>query len=134
MQALRVERLLRDGSELTIQHRNIRRVTGGRKSRIGAAAGTRRGPLHVREIGRDGVRGSDVVGLRFTDINWQDATPEIQWKVDRQKALQLGINFSDVANTLNQATNGTIATSYYQENGFQYPIIVQVPRGCRSER
>jgi HAE1 family hydrophobic/amphiphilic exporter-1 len=72
-----------------------------------------------------------VPGFENVDVNWQDATPEIQWKVDRQKALQLGVNFTDVANTLDTATNGDIA-SYYQENGFQYPIIVQLPEAERK--
>src|SRR5262249_20729247 len=67
------------------------------------------------------VRG--VPGLENVDVNWQEATPELQWKVDRQKAMQMGVTFSDIANTINTATNGTIA-SYYQEKGFQYPILV----------
>jgi len=75
------------------------------------------------------VRG--VQGLENLDVNWQEAMPEIQWHVDRQKALQLGITFSDIANTINTATNGTI-TSYYQEKGFQYPIIVQLPEASRK--
>jgi len=57
--------------------------------------------------------------------------PEIQWKVDRQKAAQLGVSFSDISGTLNTATNGSIAT-YYQEKGFQYPIIVQLPEAKRK--
>ncbi len=51
--------------------------------------------------------------------------------MDRQKALQLGVSFADIANTLNTATNGTI-TTYYQEKGFQYPIIVQMPEATRK--
>jgi len=73
----------------------------------------------------------DVRGLENLDINWQEAMPEIQWRVDRDKALQLGISFSDIANTINTATNGSIA-SYYQESGFQYPIIVQMPEATRK--
>jgi HAE1 family hydrophobic/amphiphilic exporter-1 len=72
-----------------------------------------------------------VAGLENLDVNWQEAMPEIQWKVDRQKALQLGVSFSDIANTLNTATNGSI-TTYYQEKGFQYPIIVQLPEARRK--
>jgi HAE1 family hydrophobic/amphiphilic exporter-1 len=75
------------------------------------------------------VRG--VAGYENVDVNWEEATPEIQWNVDRQKALQHGVSFSDVANTINTATNGTIA-SYYHENGFQYPIIVQTPENTRK--
>lgn len=77
----------------------------------------------------DRVRG--VPGFENVDVNWQQATPEVQWKVDRQKALQLGLSFSDIANTINTATNGTIA-SYYQEGGFQYPIIVDLPEAQRK--
>jgi len=72
-----------------------------------------------------------VRGLENLDVNWQDAMPEIQWKVDRQKARQLGVSFADIANTLNTATNGTI-TTYYQEKGFQYPILVQLPEAARK--
>jgi HAE1 family hydrophobic/amphiphilic exporter-1 len=51
--------------------------------------------------------------------------------VNRAKALQFGLSFSDIANTISTATNGTIA-SYYQEEGFQYPIIVQLPESARK--
>ncbi|MDE2127508.1 MAG: efflux RND transporter permease subunit [Armatimonadetes bacterium] len=72
-----------------------------------------------------------IPGLANVDVNWQEATPEIQWHVNRQKAAELGLNFSDVANTVNTATNGNIA-SYYEENGYQYPIIVQFPQADRK--
>lgn len=72
-----------------------------------------------------------IPGLENLDVNWQEAMPEIQWTVDRDKASQLGLSFSDVANTINTATNGSIA-SFYQEGGFQYPIIVQVPERKRK--
>ena len=67
-----------------------------------------------------------IPGFENVDVNWQAAMPEIQWKVDREKASHLGLSFSDIANTINTATNGDIS-SYYQEQGFQYPIIVQLP-------
>jgi len=72
-----------------------------------------------------------VPGLENVDVGWDEAMPEIQWVLDRDKAQQLGISFSDVANTIGTATNGTIS-SYYQENGFQYPIIVQLPESQRK--
>ena len=72
-----------------------------------------------------------IPGLENLDLNWQEAMPEIQWKVDREKAQQLGVSFEDVADTINTATNGSIA-SWYQEKGFQYPIIVQVPEAQRK--
>jgi len=73
----------------------------------------------------------DVPGLENVDVNWQEAMPEVQWQVDRQKAIQLGVSFKDISDALNTATNGSIAT-YYQEEGFQYPIIVQLPEADRK--
>ena len=73
----------------------------------------------------------DVPGYENIDVNWEDATPELQWSIDRDKAAQLGLSFQDVAATIGAATNGTIA-SYYQENGFQYPIQVQLPEAKRK--
>ncbi len=77
------------------------------------------------------ARERGIPGLQNLDVNWQEAQPEIRWAVDRGVAQQLGISYLDVANTLNTATNGSIA-SYYQEQGFQYPIIVQMPEGVRK--
>jgi hydrophobic/amphiphilic exporter-1 (mainly G- bacteria), HAE1 family len=73
----------------------------------------------------------DVPGYENVDVNWQDSTPEIQWHVDRAKAAQLGLSFRDISDTISAATNGDIA-SYYQENGFQYPIQVQLPEARRK--
>jgi HAE1 family hydrophobic/amphiphilic exporter-1 len=72
-----------------------------------------------------------IPGLENLDVNWAESMPEIQWQVNRQKANQLGCSFSDIADTINIATNGAIS-SYYQEAGFQYPIIVQVPERRRK--
>jgi HAE1 family hydrophobic/amphiphilic exporter-1 len=83
-------------------------------------------------LGKDlSAKMRDVTGLENVDVNWQEAKPELQWKVDRQKALQLGVTFEDIADTINTATRGTIS-SYYQEQGFQYPIIVQLPEERRK--
>jgi HAE1 family hydrophobic/amphiphilic exporter-1 len=86
----------------------------------------------LTSLGREVMaRVGSIPGYENVDVNWQEAMPEIQWKVDREKAQQLGLSFADVADTLSTATNGSIA-SYYQEKGFQYPIIVQVPEHSRK--
>ncbi|MCW3061835.1 MAG: multidrug efflux transporter [Capsulimonas sp.] len=85
----------------------------------------------LASIGQDvvaKVRG--IPGITGVDVNWQEASPEMQWKIDRDKAIQQGVTFQDVANTLGAATNGSVS-SYYQENGYQYPIVVQVPEEKR---
>lgn len=76
-------------------------------------------------------RMQSIPGLENADLDWEESMPEIQWKIDRQKAMHLGVSFSDVASTINTATNGRIC-SYYQEKGFQYPIIVQLPESRRK--
>ncbi|MBC8064075.1 MAG: efflux RND transporter permease subunit, partial [Chlorobia bacterium] len=68
----------------------------------------------------------NIPGLESVDLAIQDASPELQWKVDRQKAAQLGVSFSDIASAIGTATSGSLST-YYQDGGFQYPIYVQVP-------
>jgi HAE1 family hydrophobic/amphiphilic exporter-1 len=78
-------------------------------------------------------KGRDVTGWQNVDVNWQDATPELQWKVDRQKALQLGLSFADIAGAIGTATRGTIA-SYYQENGFPVPDPGAVARRAAQDR
>lgn len=72
----------------------------------------------------------DIPGLQNVDTSVQDTTPEIQWKVNRDTAALYDVTFSDVAGTLSAATNGNLS-SYYQENGYQYPIYVDVPRSKR---
>lgn len=72
-----------------------------------------------------------IPGLESVDTNIQDSTPELRWNVDRNKALQLGVSFHDIANTLYTASAGTLST-YYQEGGFEYPIYVQVPEKKRK--
>ncbi len=71
-----------------------------------------------------------VPGLTNLDTNWQEASPEIQFTVDREKLMQLGLGFQEVADTLGTATKGREA-SYFQEGGFQYPILVQFPEKDR---
>ncbi len=72
-----------------------------------------------------------IPGLTGVDTSLQDTTPELQFSIDRDKAQSLGVSFDDIAHTLAASTNGQLST-YYQENGFQYPIYVQVPLGARS--
>ena len=74
---------------------------------------------------------SKVPGLASVDLGIQERTPELRWVVDRDKALEYGVTFQDIANTLSSATAGALST-YYQENGFQYPIYTQVSEADRK--
>jgi site-specific recombinase XerD len=58
-------------------------------------------PLGARDqaiillMARLGLRGSDIVGLRFTDINWQDATLVVSGKSRRETRLPLPQDVGD---------------------------------------
>ena len=74
---------------------------------------------------------TDVPGLQNVDVAVQEAAPELQWRVDRQKAQTLGVTFQQVAQTLSASTNGRLST-YFQEDDLQYPIYVQTPENQRK--
>ena len=65
-----------------------------------------------------------IPGVIRPDTNVTANAPEIDVRIDRRKAAQLGFATGDIAADIATATSGTIA-SYYQVNGIQYPIFVQ---------
>lgn len=82
----------------------------------------------AREV-QEALKG--IPGLESVDVNFEEASPEVQWKIDREKATLLGVSYADVASAIAGATGG-ILTTYYQENGFQYPIYAQLPLNQRE--
>src|SRR6202011_4538590 len=71
-----------------------------------------------------------IPGITNADTNITPSQPEVDIKVDRRIAAQLGLSTGDVATIISTATSGTIA-SYWQTNGTQYPIMVQLPPAQR---
>lgn len=67
-----------------------------------------------------------IPGVGTPDKNVTEAQPEVDVSIDRSKAMMSGLGTGDIASFINTATNGTIA-SFYQVNGIQYPIIVELP-------
>jgi HAE1 family hydrophobic/amphiphilic exporter-1 len=72
-----------------------------------------------------------IPGLGNLDISWQPGTPELMVVVDRAKAAQFGLSFSDIAGTVEAATGGAIPT-YYEQNGLQYRFRVQAIEAQRA--
>lgn len=66
-----------------------------------------------------------IQGVIRPDTNVTAAQPEVDVHIDRRKAAQLGFSTGDIGTLISTATTGTIA-SYYQVNGIQYPIYVQL--------
>lgn len=67
----------------------------------------------------------EVNGLTGVDVSIDVTKPEYQIIVDRQKAVDLGFNVSQVATTVKSMVDGVIPTQY-KEKGYYYPVRVVV--------
>jgi hydrophobic/amphiphilic exporter-1 (mainly G- bacteria), HAE1 family len=73
-----------------------------------------------------------IPGVGDPDKNVTNSQPEVRVAIDRRRAMELGLATGDVAQFVSSATSGSVA-SYYQINGIQYPIIIQLaPNQRRS--
>ena len=59
---------------------------------------------------------SDIPGLTDVEGSSEDVVPEARVVLDRQKASQYGITTSSMANALNTAVSGSVATQYKVDN------------------
>jgi len=71
----------------------------------------------------DSVRA--VKGVVEPRISLEEGQPELQVKIDRDKASSLGLNFSQIAQTIRSANAGTVA-SWFREGGDEYNILVRL--------
>jgi HAE1 family hydrophobic/amphiphilic exporter-1 len=69
---------------------------------------------------------AQIPGVVRPDTNTTDNQPEIDIKLNRRVAAELGVTTQQIAQAIDTSTNGTIA-SYWQLNGQLYPILVQLP-------
>jgi HAE1 family hydrophobic/amphiphilic exporter-1 len=67
-----------------------------------------------------------IQGLQPPQASITNSQPEVDISVNRSQSAQLGIDTNTVAQVIDTATSGAIA-SYMQINATQYPIIVQLP-------
>ena len=88
-----------------------------------AVMGGGRAPVEIKLFGKDldvlkgladGVvaRIQNVPGLRDVNHTLAEGKPEYQIRIDRDRAARLGLMVSQVANTVQTATLGTVATRY----------------------
>ena len=73
---------------------------------------------------------SRIPGVLTPDKNVTNSQPEIDVSIDRTRLMEAGMGTGDLAQFVSTATNGSIA-SYYQINGIQYPIVVEMPASQR---
>ncbi len=82
-------------------------------------------PVFMEEVGKSPVFSNSDVNLKFNK-------PELNIKIDRNKATGMGVNVSDISTTLQLALSGG-RYGYFLRNGKQYQIIGQVERENRSK-
>jgi len=58
-------------------------------------------------------------------MSFEEGQPELQIRIDRDKASSLGLNFSQIAQTIRTANAGTVA-SWFREGGDEYNILVRL--------
>jgi hydrophobe/amphiphile efflux-1 (HAE1) family protein len=82
-------------------------------------------PKFLDEARKDSVFGNVDANLKFNK-------PEVNIKIDRLKATDLGVNVIDISNTIAFAFSGR-RYDYFLRNGKQYYVIGQVQRDDRSK-
>ena len=74
----------------------------------------------------------DVPGLVDVRDNFEDAKPELQFRVDRRRAALLGVDTRGVGEFIRTAVNGVEATRF-RAGEDEYDITVRLPEGDRVD-
>jgi HAE1 family hydrophobic/amphiphilic exporter-1 len=72
-----------------------------------------------------------VPGVTDSQVSRREGKPEMLVTVDRQKAATMGLNVSDLADSLRTTVGGRIATRY-RERGNEYNILVRLQEQDRQ--
>ena len=73
-----------------------------------------------------------IDGLVEITQDMETGLPQWDIVIDREKAFDLGLTISEVAAEINRQINGTTATSYTDENGDTYDIVVRLKEEDRK--
>jgi HAE1 family hydrophobic/amphiphilic exporter-1 len=100
------------------------RILGGREERL--EVDVRGYDLEVGAQIAEQVREiiESVDGTVNVRVSREEGKPELNVKVNRNKASSLGLNLATVADTLNTGLTGTVATRY-REGGDEFDILVR---------
>lgn len=99
-------------------------------------------PFVIEIYGHDLKKGKDLAGeiakelrgikgIVDVEISRKFGKPELQVKIDRDKAAHLGLNVSDIGNTIKIFFSGKKATKY-REKGKEYDIFVRLQEEDRK--
>jgi HAE1 family hydrophobic/amphiphilic exporter-1 len=67
----------------------------------------------------------EVPGILNPDVSWRVGRPEVQVRIDRVRAAEMGFSVGEIATTLRDALEGN-TTAKYREAGDEYDIRVQL--------
>ncbi len=73
-----------------------------------------------------------IRGVGDIEISRKEGKPELQIVIDREKSARLGLNVTELANTVRTFIDGKAATQY-REGGDEYDIFVRLRPEDRSE-
>jgi hydrophobic/amphiphilic exporter-1 (mainly G- bacteria), HAE1 family len=120
------------------------RVSSGGGGFGGGGFGQGLGSIRISLIGPD-IEVLKGLSNRIEEVMLQDslvisvdnprinATPELVYRIDRERVSRMGSNISEVANALKTQTRGTL-TGYYREDGREIPIEVRTDLMFRTNR
>ncbi|HKY61546.1 MAG TPA: efflux RND transporter permease subunit [Gemmatimonadota bacterium] len=69
----------------------------------------------------------DIPGLENLEPSSEEASPQVNIELDRERAASLGLDVAEVGQTLRTALDGTIATRYTEGNR-EHDVRVMLPR------
>ena len=104
-------------------------------ARMITSAGTGQIPIEVKIFGKDieklaqianGLVADckDIEGLYDVDTTLRHGKPELHFKIDREKASQMGLSLAQVASTIRTSFEGQVAT-LYRTGGEEYDLRVK---------
>jgi len=75
---------------------------------------------------------SEHPGTFSTELSWREGRPELQARIDRDRAAQFGISVAQIASALRTSLEGDTSTKF-REAGKEYDIRVVLPKEQRVQ-
>jgi HAE1 family hydrophobic/amphiphilic exporter-1 len=85
----------------------------------------------ARELMQDLLKKPQLADVR---ANLNFSNPEVQVRINRQLASDLGVRISDVASAVRLLMSGDDEVSTYKEEGEQYPVTMRLMPGQRDDQ
>uniref|UniRef100_A0A832ML19 Efflux RND transporter permease subunit n=1 Tax=Eiseniibacteriota bacterium TaxID=2212470 RepID=A0A832ML19_UNCEI len=82
----------------------------------------------LQRLGREAMRRMrGITGLSGVEMSTEEASPQLSIEIDRQRAADLGLDVTQVGQTVRTALDGTVVTRFTDGNN-EYDVRVRLPR------